>query len=74
MVDAETDASFIDDEDAEVYGIIIVDREIDYSLVNLDHIPVHLVLDHTLHDHVPVRMDDGKIGLRYGRFFAAGCK
>lgn len=67
-------ARFIDDDDAEVYGIIICDEDLEYNLVNLDYIPEHLVLDHTLSDHVPVRMNDGSIGLRFGRFWAAGSK
>ncbi len=67
-------AAFIDDDDADVYGIIIWEEEWGYNLVNLDHIPTDLVLDYTLSGLVPVRMEDGSIGLIHGRFFASGCK
>ncbi len=49
---------FINDEDAEVYRVIMCDEEMAYSIVNLDHISAYLVLDLTLSGQTPVRMDN----------------
>ena len=69
---------FVNDDDAEVFGLCIFDEDemyptqSEYNLVDLDYIPTELVLDSNLRGHIPVRLENGSICLRYGRFYCAG--
>lgn len=65
---------FADDTDAEVFVVCMFDDDVDFNLVDLDHVPIQLLMDHTLLGHIPVRQADGSVDLRYGRVLAAGSK
>lgn len=65
---------FVDDNDAEVFVVCVFDDDVDFNLVDLDHVPIQLLMDHTLLGHIPVRTADGSVDLRYGRVLAAGSR
>lgn len=63
---------FLNDDDAEVYGTIIVYEYLDYIVVNINRIPIEMIADKSLSGYVPVKKCDGTTEMRYYQFFASG--